>query len=104
MSISDMRKRLARVEKRSTRTKNYVPTDLVCARWMGWCIYCAAHGHGSECHRDLGRHFAIGMARERAAGRGNGGDLPPWLAELLLRILVGGVLAADAGAQGSEGA
>jgi hypothetical protein len=88
MSISDQRKRLAKLEKRQTRTE---PPDMQVARFMGYCIGCAAGGHGSEYHRDLGRRFAITIARNRAAGRGSG-DLAPWISDKLVRVLGGAMV------------
>ena len=90
MSISDQRKRLAKLEKRERRFQ-HEPTGMQIARYMGFCMGCAADGQGSQRDRDEGRRIAITIARNVAAGRGTG-EMSPKLSDVLVRVLGGALV------------
>ena len=86
MSTAAMRTRLAKLEKRQQRLAGRELTDVEKARRIGFSLFCAAHQVGTQDARDAGRYMAIMLVRNRQRA---GGELSQWLADLLLRVLVG---------------
>ena len=94
MSTAAMRTRLAKLEKRRKRLDGRELTEVQMARWIGYCLTCAANGYGTEAQREHGRRIAITFARNRTR---RGEDFSPGLSNLLLRALVGEVSATNGG-------
>jgi hypothetical protein len=54
MTTSSMLNRIAKLEKRQKRHSADI-SETALARWVGFCLSCAANGYGSEAQRDQER-------------------------------------------------